>query len=88
MVSLPSGRRRIGIVQAYIELTLISISVIHNEGVIMPSLKYLPLLHIETELHSPKSFTQNFKCAIQVVCVWQGYFSKEKYFGIHAKCNI
>ena len=57
-----------------LELTLISISVIHNEGVIMPSLKYLPLLHIETELHSPKSFTQNFKCAIQVVCVAGVFF--------------
>ena len=44
----------------------------------MPSLKYLPLLHIETELHSPKSFTQNFKCAIQVVCVCgRGIFLKK-----------
>ena len=47
----------------------------------MPSLKDLPLLHIETELHSKKSLIQNFRCAVQVVCVWQGYFSKDKYVG-------
>ena len=41
----------------------------------MPELKDLPLLHIETELH-PKSLSQNFRCAVQVMC-GKGIFLKK-----------